>query len=78
MGYESHVLQPVDALDKTEPSCQRRLHSIRRDHQPGTHRFTVLGLLSRHATYTLTVKQRLPYPETSTKFDAFPTRLFYQ
>jgi hypothetical protein len=78
MGYESHVLQPVDALDKTEPSCQRRLHSIRRNHQLGTHSFTVLGLLSRHTTYALAVKQRLPYPEASTEFDAFPTRLFYQ
>jgi hypothetical protein len=78
MGDESYVLQPVDAPDKTEPSCQRRLHPIRRDHQPGMHRFTVLGLLSRHTTYTLAVKQWLPHPETSTKFDAFPTRLFYQ
>jgi hypothetical protein len=78
MGDESHVLQPVDGLDKTEPSCQRRLHPIRRDHQLGTHRFTVLGLLSRHATYTLTVKQRLPHPEAGTEFHAFSTRLFYQ
>jgi len=78
MGYESHVLQPVDALDKTKPSCQRRLHPIGRNHQPGTHSFTVLGLLSRHTTYTLTVKERLPHPEAGTEFDAFPTRLFYQ
>jgi hypothetical protein len=78
MGDQSHVLQPMDVLDKTESSCQRRLHPIRRDHQPRTHRFTVLGLLSRHATDTLAVKQRLPHPEAGTEFDAFPTRLFYQ
>jgi len=78
MGYESHVLQPVDTLDKTKPSCQCRLHSIGRNHQPSAHSFTVLGLLSRHTTYTLTVKQRLPHPEAGAEFDAFPTRLFYQ
>jgi hypothetical protein len=41
------------------------------------HTCTVLGLLSRHAIYTLAIKQRLPHPEAGTEFNAFPTRLFY-